>query len=114
MSDARLPAHLEAASLLRRARSAGGFGTIIAKGDRDRGALILLIADRGSHFACLERGLTPSGAYAWQTIGPTRGALAAEVSAWCSKRCDFDRDSWVIELDIPQPERFIAETTSLG
>ncbi len=114
MTDARLPAHLEAASLLRRAESVGGFGVIVAKGDRDRGALILLIAERGTHFACLERGLAPSGAYAWQTVGPERGATPTELSAWCAKRSDFDRDSWIIELDIPQPERFIAETTSIG
>ena len=114
MTDNRLPAHLEAASLLRRAQSIGGFGTIVAKGDRDRGALILLIAERGGHCACLERGLAPNGSYAWQTVGPMRGALAAELFAWCAKRREFDRDSWLIELDIPQPERFIAETISIG
>jgi len=114
VTDARLPAHLEAASLLRRAQSAGGFGTIIARGDRDRGVLILLIANRGMHIACLERGLAPSGDYAWQAVGPARAAAATEISAWCAQRHDFDRDSWLIELDIPHPERFIAETTSIG
>jgi len=114
VTDARLPAHLEAASLLRRAEAAGGFGMIIAKGDRERGALILLIAERGTHFAGLERGLAASGAYVWQAVGPKRGTTPTELSEWIKKRRDFDRDSWLIELDIPQPERFIAETTSIG
>ncbi len=114
MTDARLPAHLEAASLLRRAEAAGGFGTILAKGDRDRGALILVIAERGRHFACLERGLAASGAYRWLSVGPERGATPAELSGWCEKRSKFDRDSWLIELDVPLPERFIAETIAIG
>ncbi|HXG98908.1 MAG TPA: DUF1491 family protein [Sphingomicrobium sp.] len=114
MSDARLPAHLEASSLLRRAESSGGFGTVLAKGDRDRGALILFIAESGAHFACLERALDSSGDYRWRRVGPASGAPAAEVSEWRTKRRSFDADSWLIELDIPQPERFIAETISIG
>lgn len=111
--DARLPAHLEASSLLRRAENAGGFATILAKGDRDRGALILLIAGRGTHFACLERELV-RGSYSWLVVGPGAGAAPAELSEWCAKRRKFDSDSWLIELDVPLPERFIAETTSIG
>ena len=114
MNDARLPAKLEASSLLRRAEAVGGFGTIIARGDPDRGALILLIASRGEHVCCLERELSTSGDYVWQRAGPGPGAAAADVTGWCDKRRKFDRDSWLIELDIPLPERFIAETTAIG
>ncbi len=114
MTDARLPAHLEASSLLRRAEAAGGFGTIIARGDRDRGALILLIAARGLHFGCFERGLDAAGAYSWRPVGPGREANPAELSEWLDKKRNFDRDSWLIELDVPLPERFIAETISIG
>ena len=38
MAD-RLPAHLEAAGLIRQAEAEGGFGTILKRGDPDRGAL---------------------------------------------------------------------------
>ena len=112
--DARLPAHLEASGLLRRAEAAGGFGMIIAKGDPDRGSLVLLISNRGVHVACLERGIGAGGVYVWQTVGPDAGADPAELSAWTSKRRKFDADIWLIELDIPLPERFIAETTAIG
>ena len=114
MTDARLPAHLEASGLLRRAETAGGFATIIAKGDPDRGALVLLIGHRGAHVTCLERGLGPGGDYLWQAVGPAGGADQAELSGWCAKRRRFDADLWLIELDVPLPERFIAETTSIG
>ena len=112
--DERLPARLEASSLVRRAEIDGGFGMIIARGDSDRGALILLIAHRGGHVACLERGLGDHGAYAWQIVGPGAGSGAAEVRDWTQKRRKFDPDLWLIELDVPLPERFIAETTAIG
>jgi hypothetical protein len=34
------------------------------------------------------------------------------LADFLERRVKFDSDSWIIELDIAQPERFIAETTS--
>ena len=87
---------------------------IVARGDPDRGSLILLFAERGQHVACLERGLDSSGNYSWQRSGPDADAPADEVRKWSEKRRRFDPDSWLIELDIPQSERFIAETIAIG
>ncbi len=112
--DDRLPARLEATSLVRRAQVEGGSGMILARGDPDRGALLLLIAQRGSHVACLERGLGAAGNYAWQKVGPLTGASESEVRHWSQKRRANDPDLWLIELDVALPERFIAETTSIG
>jgi hypothetical protein len=110
----RLPAHVEASGLLRRAEAEGGFGTVIKRGDADRGALLLLIAARGVHQACLERALGPDGNYHWKQVGPPAGAEPAELADWSQKRIRFDEDLWLIELDIPLPERFIAETAAQG
>jgi hypothetical protein len=112
--DARLPARLEASSLVRRAEVEGGSGMILASGDPDRGALVLLIAHRGEHVACLERGLGDGGAYHWRTVGPKAGAPDDELRDWAQKRRRFDPDTWLIELDVPLTERFIAETTAIG
>ena len=87
---------------------------IVAKGDADRGVLLLLIASRGRHISCLERDLGAGGTYAWQPVGPVAGATNAELSSWCAKRRSFDADTWLIELDVPLPERFIAETIAIG
>lgn len=87
---------------------------IIAKGDPDRGSLILLIASRGGHVCCLERALQTSGDYTWQRVGPASDVTTEVLKKWSDKRRKFDRDSWLIELDVPHPERFIAETTSIG
>ena len=112
--DERLPAHLEAAGLIRQAEAQGGFGTIVKRGDPDRGALILLIASRGEHQACLERTLGGDGNYGWQRSGPPAGTDSRTLADWSQKRINFDEDSWLIELDIPDPQRFIAETGAKG
>ncbi len=110
----RLPAHLEAAGLIRQAEAEGGFGTIVKRGDADRGALILLIASRGKHFACLERTLGSDVIYGWRRSGPAAGSDNQTLADWSQKRLRFDEDSWLIELDIADPERFIAETGAKG
>ena len=110
----RLPAHVEATALLRRAETDGGFGTILKRGDPDRGSLILHVIARGLHAGFLERELTHDGNYRWQRVGPAAGADAKMLADWSQKRVRFDEDLWLIELDIPDPERFIAETTAQG
>ena len=113
MTD-RLPANIEAAAMIRRAQAEGGFGTILKRGDADRGSLILLVARRGDHWGCFERALSPDGTYRWQKVGPPAGADPATLADWSQKRVRFDEDSWLIELDIAEPERFIVETGLQG
>ena len=110
----RLPAELEVAAILRRAAASGDFGVVLRKGDPERGSLLLLIASRGRHIACLERVLAADGTYAWQAAGPAESASSAEISRFVDKRARFDEDLWAVELDIAEPERFIAETTVVG
>lgn len=114
MSDKRLPASVEAAGLVRRAESSGDFAAIIKRGDPDRGALLLVVASRGRHVACLERMLALDGGYQWHRVGPSESAGSGEISDFLAKRTRFDADFWAIELDIAEPERFIAETTLTG
>ncbi len=110
----RLPASLEAAALMRKVQSYGGFATLIKKGDEDRGALLLVVRSRDRHVTCLERLLLLDGGYRWQPAGPLESSDAAELAEFLQKRMRFDEDLWIIELDIAQPERFIAETTAAG
>jgi hypothetical protein len=72
------------------------------------------VASRGRHVACLERLLGADGNYRWQAVGPGESASSAELRDFLARRARFDEDLWAIELDIAEPERFIAETTSAG
>lgn len=106
----RLPAALEATALIRRAEAAGGFGAVLRKGDPDSGALVLLIRQRDALHALLERRLGPDFNYVWTRAEPPKGG----ESPFLADRTRIDPDLWLIELDIADAERFIAETTDLG
>ncbi|MBB3764804.1 DUF1491 family protein [Sphingomicrobium lutaoense] len=114
MSGERLAAHLEAAGLMARAREAGGFATVLQKGDAERGSIVLMIAEKGRHYGCLERMLSPSGRYEWTRSGPDGEAELAEIQDFVAKKRRFDPDLWLIELDIADAERFVAETTEFS
>ena len=114
MSRTALPAHIEVAGLIRRTEAAGGFATVIRKGDAERGSVLLIIGSRGQHVTMLERVLSTSGEYVWQQVGPAESASSAETAAFLERRARFDEDCWALELDIADPERFIAETTASG
>jgi hypothetical protein len=109
----RLSASIEAAGLVRRAQVDGDFAAILHKGDPDRGALLIVVRSRGDFVSCLERTLSAEGAYRWGRVGPSSGE-DAKVAQFLTQRTRFDPDLWLIELDIAQPERFIAETTLAG
>jgi hypothetical protein len=86
----------------------------VKKGDPDRGSLLIFVVSRGRHVACLERALGADGEYRWERAGPPESASSPDIADFLARRARFDEDLWAIELDIADPERFIAETTSAG
>jgi hypothetical protein len=110
----RLPAHVEVGAIMRSVEADGGFATVLRKGDPDRGMLILVLQKRGEFCGILERELGPNFTYEWafRAAGPHQGSIA--TADLIAGKARFDADSWLIELDIAEPERFIAETTSSG
>lgn len=90
--------------MLRRANDAGGFGVVRARGEAEGGA-VLVIATDGSDTTVLERGLGPGGTPALIESTPPDS-----VEDYWQRRRARDPDLWVIELDIPQAKRLVAET----
>lgn len=109
----RLPAHVEISGLIRHAESIGGTAAVLRKGDSDRGSILLFISERGKIRACIERQLGLDG-YQWQTAGPSQLSDSRELAEFVDRRSRFDPDLWLIELDIADPERFIAELGNKG
>ena len=103
MSD-RLPTHLLVSAVLRRVNDAGGFGAVLAKGDPQAGAILVVALDRGMA-RLLERGIGPDG-----EPGLIDSTPADDLDGYWRRRRQRDPDLWVIELDIPESERFAAET----
>lgn len=106
MSEPRLAAGLEVSALLARARDAGGFGTVLRRGDEERGSILILLAERGATRFTLQRLLQRDGNYAWEARESEDSAATDQALARARER---DPDLWLIELDIPSTERFIAE-----
>ena len=108
----RLPARLEATALMRLVQGNGGFATIIKRGDDDRGALILLVAERGQPRALIERRMGSDFDYRWTIVAVADDAEPEKFRESTDKQVRFDPDCWLIELDVADAERFIAETTA--
>jgi len=109
----RLAAELEAAALRRSVESQGGSATIIARGDPERGSLLLLLLERGRFEALIERALDASGSYRWRRCGP-ESPSPAEIDQFVASRRKYDSDLWAIELDVPSAERFVVELPLVG
>ncbi|NJC04844.1 hypothetical protein GGQ97_000637 [Sphingomonas kaistensis] len=108
MSDPRLAAGIEVSALLARARESGGFGTVLRRGDDERGSLMIVVAERGENRFLLQRLLQRSGDYGWES---QEIADSESLAAQLGRARDRDPDLWLIELDVPSAERFIAEMT---
>ena len=110
----RLPAGIEVAALIRRVQSEGGFASVLHKGDVDRGTISLLIAERGEMRTVLERRMAADFTYKWTEVPSSVAEDGSDWREWLQKASQIDPDCWVLELDIADAQRFIAETIAAG
>ena len=104
----RLPTRLLVSALLRRINDAGGFGTVLARGDAQAGAVLVVAVEAGTT-RLLERGIGPDG-----RVGLIDTTPAQDPAGYWQRRRQRDPDLWVIELDIAGAPRFAAETLGDG
>lgn len=98
-------------ALVRRVSDNGGAAVVAIKGDATAGSILLICMEKGRRTAFRERVLRADGGYGWEAVGPAGDALSAEADAWLDRRRQRDPDLWIVELDIPNAERFAAETS---
>ncbi len=108
--DARLPAHLEVASLIRRVEAAGGFAAVLRKGERDAGTILLVLAEKGAKRRVLERMPQLDGTRTWTLAVQQDADKFDEIEKYLDRRSSQDADLWIVELDIVNGERFIGST----
>ena len=104
----RLPSHVVVAALLRRVNDAGGFAAVRASWEPMSGAILVLLVD-GRSLRAVERMRGLDDRDQLIPAGPTTGEERAVEEYWQTRR-SRDPDLWVVELDIPHAERFVAET----
>ncbi len=108
----RLGSAVLVSALLRKAEAEGGYGAVLAKGDKDSGAILLILLERGRNTLLLERLLGPGGDYSWVRSPALAADEMSEVPSLIARRRRFDPDLWVLELDVPSAERFAAGMTA--
>lgn len=108
MIGPRLASSVKVSALLRRVDAAGGFGAVLARGDATAGSIAVVTREAGIDTLRTAMFAGNNG-YEWVAVASGEAIPAAIERARRS-----DPDLWVIELDIPDAARFIAETLSDG
>ncbi|MBN8846104.1 MAG: DUF1491 family protein [Sphingomonadales bacterium] len=99
--------------LVRRTEAAGGFAAIVAKGDETSGMILVQCADRGEPGPLLERRFAMNGNYIWEAVGPDDPKDGESRANYQQRRRSADPDLWIVELDIADAPRLVAEWAAL-
>ncbi|ALR19541.1 DUF1491 family protein [Sphingobium baderi] len=106
----RLTSALLVGVLVRRAAAAGGFATVLVKGDATSGVILIQALERGQENGLFERVPDYAGGYRFAACGPAPDKGREALAQYIERRRRSDPDLWIIELDIADAERFAAET----
>lgn len=104
----RLPAHVEISSLIRLVEANGGSAMVLAKGERDAGTILLVTMYRGEGSRLFERMPQIDGTRSFVCTKTQDFEKPYEFSEYLERRKSQDPDIWILEVDIDEPERFIA------
>jgi hypothetical protein len=96
-------------AMIREVNARGGSAAVIAKGDVTAGAILLLCAEKGRVIGVYDYILDFGGHYTLVNAFSQPIENQEEIDALCLRRRRVDPDLWIVELDIPNVERLIAE-----
>src|SRR3546814_16951430 len=91
--------------LIRRTEAAGGFATVLAKGDDTSGIILVQCSDRGEPGPLLERRFSPTGNYIWEDVGPADAKDGESRANYQDRRRKAGTDLGIVELDIENATR---------
>jgi hypothetical protein len=91
--------------LIRQVSAAGDFATVLHKGDRTAGSLLLLTRCRGQNPALFEQLPSLDGSRNWQPIPMQSIDIERDTTEYLDRRVARDPDLWVLELDVAFDER---------
>lgn len=103
----RIPAHLEVSGLIRAVEAAGGFASVLHKGEPDAGTILVVLCERGANARLFERMPSLDGARNWSLAKVQDAENPHEFNESLTNRTRRDPDLWIVELDIANGERFI-------
>lgn len=93
--------------MIRAVGAAGGFATVLAKGERDAGTILVICCENGANQRAWERMPRADGTRGWALSKAQDPEDPQEFAEYCDRRRRQDSDLWIVELDIAEAERFI-------
>lgn len=105
--DDRIPTHLEIQGLIRAVQAEGGFATVLAKGEKHAGTIMIICCENGTKLRAYERMPQLDGSRSWALSKEQNSEKQHEFGEFCARRQAQDPDLWLLELDIANAERFI-------
>lgn len=106
MIEPRLASHILVSGLIRQAEAHGAFATVLRKGDRTAGAILLLRREKGQNPALFERFPSLDAPAQWAQVTIEDIEIEKKISDYLDRRASRDPDIWILELDVPSAERF--------
>jgi hypothetical protein len=106
--EGRLPAYLEVSGMIRAIESQGGFASVIAKGEKDAGTILILTIYRGENAVLFERMPQLDGSRPYIAAKRQNPEKPQEIFEYLEKRRRQDPDIWILEADIADGARFVA------
>lgn len=102
-----MPAHLEVGGLIRAVEAAGGFATVLARGEREAGTILVVCYENGGNSRVFERMPHADGTRKWALSRAQEPEKLDDFQEYLDRRRRQDSDLWIVELDIADSERFI-------
>ncbi len=87
---------------------------VLAKGDASAGSILVIAMEKGRITGVFERILGPSDSYVWTATAIQLIEDKEKFENFLFRKRQRDPDLWIIELDIPDAARFIAEMNAVG
>jgi hypothetical protein len=100
--------------MIRAVQAAGGFATVLNRGERGSGTILVVLAEKSANARLFERVPDAQGGRIWTATRIQDIEKPLEFSDYLDRRCMSDPDLWIIELDIADGERFIGIRDDAG
>jgi len=106
--DVRLPAHLEVSAMIRAVDAAGGFATVLKKGEREAGTILVILCEKGAGSVLYERMPDMDLGRKWTEVRRQDSQNPFDFNDYVDRRKIQDADCWVVELDVANGQQFVA------
>lgn len=110
----RLSTKLWLDALRRQLEANGDFATVLTRGDPTAGAAILVIRGRSGTVSAYARSNMGDGKTSWRALVSDEEEPSENLAKTLEKQRRYDPDLWIIELDVADPARFIAELPGIS